>query len=163
MPLLLLSSFLYRHEVVAWLAASAALAVSALVPAAVAPTAAVIAGILLLQARDLSRERLYVGGMLAFHVAFWTAGWEAWPLPGSLLAPSLITAAVLLLLWWRLRLRTALVAMGFVLLPHARNWIPASTLQWGISVVALGFLALILSVAINWRLRHAGQPTNPGV
>ena len=62
---------------------------------------------------------------------------------------------------WRFRLSSAVLAVLLVLLPSVPLLLPGSTLEWGITVLAVGFLALVLGVAINWRLRHGSGITCP--
>jgi hypothetical protein len=147
-PFVLLLPFLIRHESLAWLSAAGAVAISTLYPTTVAPTAAFVGLLFVIHAYGLRQKRAYVGALLSFHIGLWTTGWQGGPFPPSDLLLSLITAAALLGVAWKSRLPTAVVAAVLVLL-----LVPRSILEWGITVLAIGFIALLAGVMINWHNR----------
>jgi hypothetical protein len=155
-PFVLLIPFLFRFESIVWLGAAGAVAVSTLVPTSVAPTAAFVGLLFVIHAYALRRRRAYVGAVLSFHVGFWTTGWQGGPFPESDLLLSLITAAALLGVAWRCRLPTAVVAAVAILL-----LVPRTVLEWGVTVLAIGFIALLAGVMINWHHRSPTQGLGP--
>jgi hypothetical protein len=147
-PFVLLIPFLFRFESIAWLSAAGAVAISTQYPATVAPTAAFVGLLFVIHAYDLRQRRAYVGAVLSFHVGLWTTGWQGGAFPEPDLLLSLITAAALLGVAWKSRLPTAVLAAVLVLL-----LVPRSILEWGITVLAIGFVALLAGVMINWHHR----------
>ncbi len=164
-PLLLLLPFLARSEPLVWASAAGAVAVGYLYPLTAAPTAALVGLLFVLHAYHSKQARLHVGAILAFHLAAWTVGWQGGPLPEFVHALNLITAAVLLGLAWRVRLKVAVLAAALVLAPIAPLLIPVSTLGWGVAALAMGFVALLLGFLVNWRegtrARTQGRPVGP--
>lgn len=152
-PLLLLLPFLHRHESLAWAGAAAAIGISVFVPGTVALSSAAAALVLAWHAHDWGIRRLGVGAVLSVYLAVWSFGWTGWPLPEPFLELNLATAAVCLAMAWKLRVKTAIPAAALVLLPSGGSVTPHTTLEWGIAVLALGFAALVMGVAISWRLR----------
>lgn len=141
-----------RQELLVWGAAAAAIGLAVFDPPTLAPTAAVTALVLAFRSREKSLRRLAVAAVLALHVAIWTFGWEGGAMPEPLLALGAGTAGVLMMFAWMLRLRTALPAAAVVLWPAARILAPSTALEWGLASLAAGFAALLLGVAVNWRL-----------
>jgi hypothetical protein len=104
-----------------------------------------------------SMWRLLSGSIVAVYLSAWTFGWSGDELPphALLLDASLVAVAALML--WRARTRA-------ILAPVALTWLhagaqagiitaPASALQWGIASVGSGFVLLLGSLVIAWRLR----------
>ena len=149
-PFLFLVSLVSRREAVLWTACGAALAVTFLNPPHVSPTALIIGALLLWKGRRLNRKRLYVGSVLTFYLAAWTVGWRSWPLPEENLWLSLLTAVVLLFMFWRFRLYEALLAILLAVVPFIRLFVSLDSLERGILLLATGFIALLLGLAVNW-------------
>ena len=161
-PLLLLLPFLHRREGLAWAGAAAAVGVTLFQPTLVPPTAALAGLTLLWHGYDLHRPRLYVASSLALFAALWTIELNGIGMPPPDLILSLASAAFLLVMAWTLRVKTAVPAAGLVLLPCADALIPASALQWGMTSLAAGFLALLIGVMVSWRLRiHPPPDSDP--
>jgi hypothetical protein len=156
-PFVLLIPFLFRFESIVWLSAAGAIAISTPYPATVAPTAAFVGLLFVIHAYGLGRRRAYVGAVLSFHVGLWTTGWQGGPYPEPDLLLSLITAVALLAVAWRNRLPTAVLAAVAVLL-----LVPRSILEWGVTVLAIGFIALLAGVMINWHHRSPTPGPSPG-
>jgi hypothetical protein len=156
-PFLLALPFLSRKgsESLAWVGGGGALAASLGAPPTVAPTALAVAVMLAWQARLTRRSGLWVGAVLSSYVALLTVGWETWPAPQPAVWLGLGTAAVLLVIAVHLRLPSAVVAALLVLAPHARQLTPRTRLELGITLLAAGFIALVLGVAVNWNARRA--------
>ncbi len=121
---------------------------------ATASTTAAFAGLALswLAHRE-ERPRLLVGAVISFYFAALTLGWSEGALPEPPLWLGLTTAAVLAGLLAVRPSLTALLAMVAILMPHARMLTPRGQLETGIALLALGFVALVLGVAINWDRR----------
>lgn len=109
-----------------------------------------------------SMLRLMTGSIVAVYLSAWTFGWAGGALPHHvmLLDASFVAAAVLMV--WRARSK-AIVA------PLALTWLhagvqagmisaPSSGLQWGLTAVLSGFVLLLGSLVIAWRLRAEAEP-----
>ncbi len=142
-PFLLLGTLRARREIGVWAGAAAAGAVAAATPAAAAPTAFAAAALFALQARRLGQDRLYLGAVLALHLAIRTAGWQQGPPPEAGWGLMLATAAALLLLAWRLRLPAAFVPLPLGLYEIRQELLALGTLELGSALLAVGFLALL--------------------
>ncbi len=161
-PLAVIIPLLNKKESHTWIACIAAITVAFWCPPAVAPTALGVGLFLSLmaQSRPLQR-RLIVGAVSAFYIACQTLGWQQWPLPPLNMAVNLVTAAVLLLIAWRLRMRCALLPLLFGLIPVIVRYIPLiirllkslSGFEWGVILLLIGFIALVVGVAVNWNMR----------
>jgi hypothetical protein len=155
-PFLLLF-FLSRKEVLWWISIFAAVALTFAEPAAVALSAFMVALISGIQAWNTKKYRLFVGTVLAWYLSIWTFGWRAWPLPEPNMVLMILTMMMLTVLAWKFRLSSPLLAVILVLIPAIRLFIPRTVLEWGILTLFVGFIALIVGVAINWRLRQTGN------
>ena len=87
---------------------------------------------------------------MSLYLAAWTHGWHSGPLPEPQLWLNVTTAAVLFVMAWRLQLLSAVLAAVVVMLPTWKNFVPQDTLEWGVLLLVIGFLALIVGVAIYW-------------
>jgi hypothetical protein len=151
-PFVLLLPFLARHETWAWIGALGALASSAASPPTVSTTALMVALALGWLGRDTRRGRLWVGAVLAVYLAAWTAGWQGGPLPEPPLWLAVGTAAVLVVMAWRLRLlMAALLAPVVTLLGVGRYLRELGPQGWGILLLVAGFYSLIVGIGLNWR------------
>jgi hypothetical protein len=145
-------------EMWSWLLGMAALALGLVRPSLMTSPAALIVGVAFcVQALRLRASRLWVAAILAVHFAVWTMGWGAWPLPLPAVWLSLTTAAVLALLAWRGQMPFALVVACLVAAPCVLAVLPQSRLEWGIVITALGFLTLIVGIAVSWDLRDRDE------
>ncbi len=153
-PFLLLATLRARREIGVWAGAAAAMAVAAAAPAAAAPAALLAAVLFVLQARRLGQDRLYLGAVMALHLAIRTAGWQQGPPPEAGWALMLATAAALLLLAWHLRLPAALVPLPLGLYEIRHQLLGLGALELGSALLLIGFLALFAGVAVNWRARR---------
>ena len=151
--LLLFVPLLSKHEWWIWAGSVNVLAIALFNPPAVSLTASVVAVVLGWKAWHTQQRRLYVGSVLAFYIAGWTFGWQQWPLPELNIWLSLGTAAVLILMAWRLNLSVALLPLIAGLYPVVKGLRSLSEFGWGILLLAIGFIALIVGVAINWSQR----------
>ncbi|MHC4915642.1 MAG: hypothetical protein ACYTGB_09135 [Planctomycetota bacterium] len=162
-PFLLIVPLLFDQEAVAWISVGAALLVALLHPPtfAAAPTgAAVVMGIC---AWGLARRRLWAGVVLAAELALWTLSWSGGALPGPVPWVHLASALVLLVLalCWSSPFFGAATAVS--LLPLGREYAPGNVLEWGVTLLAVGFLALVAGVAFNWNRRGERPGDHPPV
>jgi hypothetical protein len=150
----LLAALVSKIEAGVWLGGFIALAVTLVDPSHVSLAALAVGLVCCWKAWHLHRKRLYVGVVLAFYISVWTLGWQRWPLPEFNLWLSLVTAVILVVMAWRLRLRTALLPLILGLYPVVIVLRSLSVLGWGILLLAIGFIALIVGIMINWLQRH---------
>jgi hypothetical protein len=163
LPLLLLLPFLGRSEGLTWASATTALTISFLYPLTATPTAALVGLLFVVHAYDSKRRRLFVGAVLAFHTAAWTVGWAGGPLPDFVLALNLVSAAILVVIAWRMRLTTAGLAAALVLAPSVPLLLPTSMFEWGTAALGAGFIALLLGFLVNWRERPQSKAPQSSV
>jgi hypothetical protein len=147
-----------------------AVVLTALPGAAAASIAAfVVAGVFAYHAAREELRRLAVGAALALYAGVWLIGWQGGALPAL---PAIVSwqsaglVAVLIVIGWRLRVQLAWVALGLLALPavysYAPRFLPRTELGWGLLLLALGFVALLAGLAVNWWLRSVGpSPPNP--
>ncbi len=154
-PFLLLATLRARREIGVWAGVAAAMAVAGSAPATAAPAALLAAALFVLQARRLGQDRLYLGAVMALHLAIRTAGWQQGPPPEAGWALMLATAAALLLLAWRLRLPVALVPLPLGLYDLRHHLLGLGALELGSALLLIGFLALFAGVAVNWSARRS--------
>lgn len=149
-PWLLVLAFLHRREVWAWAGAALALLFATASEPTVAPTALLAALVLGWRGWREGCPRLYVGSVLAAHVALRTLGWEQGPMPEA--APWLFaaTAAVLIVVAWRFRVALALLPFVAALPPVVRRLQMMGYLAWGVALLGTGFLSLVAGVVYNW-------------
>ena len=170
-PLAVLITLFNKKECHAWIGGCVAIAVAFGYPPAVAPTALGAGLFLSLMAWSRSQQRLIVGAVCAFYIACQTFGWQQWPLPPLNLAVNLATAAVLLLIAWRLRMRCALLPLLFGLTPAIIKYMPLiirllksfSGVEWGIILLLMGFVALVVGIAVNWSMRGTDEHPTPNI
>jgi hypothetical protein len=157
-PLLLVSALTVRHEVAAWAAAAAALGVALLDPGTFAAAPAGAAAITALCAWRLGKRRLWAGTVLAAELALWTLSWSGGAFPEPVLWLHLAAALPLLVmaLCWSSAFFWAATAVA--VLPLVREYAPTSALEWGVALLAVGFLALVAGVALNWAKRGTAAP-----
>ncbi len=148
--LILLVPLLSKHEQLVWAGGIGTLAAAALDPSTVSLSALAVGTILAWQTWHLPQKRLAIGTVLALYIAAWTLGWQQWPLPEFNLWLSLAAGVVLVGLAWRLRLPIALLPLLAGVYPAIQVAHSMSMLERGIGLLAVGFLALIAGVAINW-------------
>lgn len=101
--------------------------------------------------------RLLGGSMFAVYLSAWTFQWTGGALPPHTLVLDAMFLAGAVMMVWKARTRA-------ILAPLAWTWVhagvqsglisaPTSTLQWGIASVGTGFVLLLGSLVIAWRLR----------
>lgn len=109
--------------------------------------------------------RLLTGAIVGVYLSLWTFGWQGGPLPHHTMMLEASLLAALLVMAYRARTR-------LVLTPLAPAWLhaglqagliaaPASTLQWGITSVGVGFVLLLGSLLVAFRLRAAPDTSSP--
>lgn len=147
-----------------------AVVLTALPGAAAASIAAfVVAGVFAYHASREELRRLAVGTALALYAGVWLIGWQGGALPAL---PAIISwesaglVAVLIVIGWRLRVRLAWVVLGLLVLPvadsYAPRFLPRTELGWGLLLLVLGFVALLVGLAVNWWLRGVAPfPSKP--
>jgi hypothetical protein len=106
------------------------------------------------KARQIRQKRLYIGAVLAFTVAAWLYGWQQWPLPMLSFWLASTTAAILILMAWRLKLPLALLPLLGGLYPAMQAVRSLSHIGRGYLLLIVGFLALFTGVAFNWSRRE---------
>jgi hypothetical protein len=151
--LLLLLPLLSKKEQKIWAGSGITLAFALFNPSTVSLTALAVGLVLGWQGWHLQQKRLYVGAVLAGYIAAWTFGWNRWPLPEFNLWFSLLTAAILIVMAWRLRLPIALLPLISSIYPAMKVVNSLNLLGKGILLLAIGFIALIVGVAFNWSQR----------
>jgi len=168
-PLAVIIPLFNKKESHTWIAGIFAIAVAFWNPPTVAPTALGVGLFFSLMAHSLPlQQRLIVGAVSAFYIACQTIGWQHWPLPPFNLAVNLVTAAVLLLIAWRFRMRFALLPLLFGLVPVIAKYMPLiirllkslSGFEWGIILLLMGFVALVIGIAVNWNMRGTDEEMN---
>lgn len=155
-PVLLLVAFLSNEERWVWTGSAGALLAATAEPAAVSATAMAVAAVIALQARRTGNGRFWTGCVLALHLAVWTIGWQSGPWPEAPTGWTIAMLSALLVLAWRLESPFAVlpIPLGLILLD-------LDTVGWGVALVAVGFLALIAGVAVNWKQRPKTWPDVP--
>jgi hypothetical protein len=153
-PFLLLSALLVRHEGTAWLGTLVALLVALNQPQTLWVTAGAAAAILAICSWRLDKRRLLVGAVLAAELAVWTYAWTGEGVPKALIWVHLVAAVAVAVIGLRWRLYVAIPGVLLALAPVARQLAPTTTMEWGIGLLAVGFLALVAGVALNWDRRH---------
>ncbi len=159
-PALLLTAFRWQEEGMVWVAGAFAVGLATEVPVTVTPTALVVAGVFAWRLWQTGSRRLIVGAVLSLHMALRTIGWQSGPLPEAGLWLVLPTAAVLIILVWRLRLTSAALALVAGAIGLREHLPQLGALGWGTVFLAGGFLSLITGVAINW-FQPALHPARP--
>jgi len=149
--------FLAKHEGWVWIGGLVIITLTSVIPYAVTPVAIFVAIAFGLKARETRRYRFFVGTVLFLYFACWTIGWEGKALPEANLWLNFIAAAILIVMAWRLRLPSAIFAAVLVMFPGANFLIPHGPLQWGILILVIGFIALIVGVAINWSQKKSQE------
>jgi hypothetical protein len=124
-------------------------AFAAQTPEAVAPERASVA--------SAERARAWAGAAFALHLAAWTVPWTGGAGPPHVLALDVALTLAVALLVWRARAHASLVPLGVCYLHFVvqARLVPAprTTVEWGASAVALGFVLLAGSLAASYRLR----------
>jgi hypothetical protein len=149
-PIILLLPFCFENEISVWASGLGAIALTSAEPLTVTPTAMIVSMVFVLHGWHGRRYRLFVGAVLAIYLAAWTVGWQDWPLPEPELWLTVATATGLLAVAWRYQLPSGLLGMVLTMLPLWKKLAPRDTLGWGILLLALGFLTLIVGVAVYW-------------
>ncbi len=156
-PAIVLLAFRVEEEAAIWAAGALSLALAMTVPAAAAPVAFLVAGVVAWRAHQLDRPRLLVGAVVAAHLALRTIGWQDGPLPAAQWWLVVATATALAILAWRRRLPAAALALAAGAFGLREYLLLLGALGWGMILLAAGFLSLITGIAINW-LQPALKP-----
>ncbi|MBN1673709.1 MAG: hypothetical protein JXR37_21860 [Kiritimatiellae bacterium] len=154
--LVILAAVFARRERWVWAGAMATVLFGLLYPSSLfCATAGLVAAVLAAQAWALRNGRLWVGAALALHLAGWTVGWAGGPLacPPLWLTVATMTVLLGLAVWWRKWFPFCCACL--VVLPSVLKFLPRNVFEWGIAVTFLGFIALVVGVAINWDLRRS--------
>ncbi|MEK7866078.1 MAG: hypothetical protein AAB434_05300 [Planctomycetota bacterium] len=169
-PFVLIVALLARDEVVAWIGAVVAFALTAGTPEVASPVAAAMGLLLLGCAHAWGRPRLHVAAIALLALSAQLAGWSPGHLPP--LVPWVWGLAGCALAWvgWRAAVRLAWAASVASLLlggsPWAHLCVPGNRLEWGLALLGAGFLWLVLGVAVNWAARRREpewtRGTDPG-
>jgi hypothetical protein len=108
--------------------------------------------------------RLLTGALFAAYLGGWTARWSHGAWPAHVLALDAALGLVVVLAVWRTHVRLPLLPLaacyGHLVVESRILPMPASTVAWGETIVALGFALLAGSLAVTFRLRTY---TAPGV
>ena len=139
-----------RQEAPAWICAFILLGGALTTPSELSAWAlAVGAGLAWIGWRQ-NRPRLYLGVVLCAYLSVWTLGISHLVPPEPSLVLNLLGAGAVLLVGWRYQLYTALPAAGLCLIPGATEYLPQNAFQWGVMLLALGFVKLFGGFAVNW-------------
>jgi hypothetical protein len=160
--LLMLLVLRLRREFWVWTACAGALALALPYPPAVAPTALACGFVAAVWAYRRGQPRVCVCAILALYFAAITVGWLEGPLPRPRLDLTIVFTAAFaaLLVLWRLPL-SALAGIA-IWGPWARELIPESKLELGITLLAAGFIALVLGVTYSWEKRRGSGEVSEG-
>lgn len=101
--------------------------------------------------------RLLCGSMVGVYLSMWTFGFHGGALPQHVLLLDVALAAVAAVMAYRPRARAMLGAAAMTWLHAAVQagivTAPRNGLQWGVALVGAGFVVLLGSLAIAWKLR----------
>ncbi len=160
-PFMLLVPLLFDREVAVWVSVPAALMVALLHPSTFALAPAGAAAVMAVCAVTLRRRRLWAGAILAAELALWTTSWSGGGFPGTV--PWLHAAAALVLLVLAICWSSPFMGAAAVvaLLPLGGEYAPGNVLEWGVTLLAVGFLALVAGVAFNWNRRGERGDAQP--
>jgi hypothetical protein len=147
--------FLAKNEIWSWLGGMAIISLTWLDPTTAPPASLIIGTVYCLKARQTGCGRFYVGSVVYLYMACLTIGWQGGTVPEPKIWLLIATCMILLLLAWRLRLQSALLALIPVILPAMKHLVPKSLLQWGALTIAVGFLALIAGIIVNLGIKSA--------
>jgi hypothetical protein len=150
-PWLLLALWLVKQEGWIWVLSGISIAITE--PATLCVIASIIGVTLIYKASALPQKRLYVGAVLAAYLSLWTYGWQQWPLPEVNLTISVVTAIVLIVIAWKLKLPFALLPLLAGVYPAVTGVQSLNFVEQGSLLLASGFLALLAGVAFNWSQR----------
>jgi hypothetical protein len=137
------------------------------VPTWFSPTAFLLVLLLLRQWRRISLWWVKAGGVACLYAGLWGLGWDGHGPDPAALAPlswkgMLVIAVALGLIWHGNRWVAIVVAVaGAAYLVEWPAIVPPSSLGAGILLLAVGFVALPLGIAINWALRPRPGPDTP--
>ena len=150
--------FLAKKERWPWAGSVIIVVLASVVPASVFPAALIVSAAFGIKARHLGIRRMYVGSVLYLYFALTMIGWQGVRFPEPNLWVTLLSIVCLLVMAWRMRLWSALIAAVLVIAPVARFPIPQTPLQWGILVLSVGFLALVGGVIVSVRFGKLKPP-----
>ncbi|MBI5537281.1 MAG: hypothetical protein HY898_31455 [Deltaproteobacteria bacterium] len=102
--------------------------------------------------------RLLTGALVCVYVSLWTRGWSGGPWPGHVIALDVLLTLGLAVMFFKVKVRTALVPLLGVYFHMAVQThlvtAPRTLLQWGNLSVGVGFALLIGSVGASWLMRR---------
>lgn len=112
-----------------------------------------------------ARLRLVVAASLAAYLALWTVSWTGGAWPAHVLALDIVLVGATAALVWKARQRIMLAPTSLSLTHYGIEVgliaAPTTTLGWGATSVSLGFVLLLGSLAVSWRLSRSAPP-EPG-
>jgi hypothetical protein len=105
------------------------------------------------------RARSFLGAIVGVYLAGWTLRWSGGPWPAHIVALDFGLAIVLLAMAWRQRSGLPLLPLSatyghIVIMGHLLPT-PETPIQWGVSLVSLGFLLLVGSLAASYALARS--------
>jgi hypothetical protein len=114
-----------------------------------------------------ARVRLLGGAMFAIWLSAWTRGWTGGALPAHVLALdlTLTLAAILFARKTRARAIFAPLSISYAHFAMQAGLVspPSSSLQWGVTTIVTGFVLLIGSLVLGWKMRpRTEEPVGPG-
>lgn len=147
-PLVVLLPLAMPREQLVWIVLAAALAIATQWPAEFSTVAALLALGAAVKAYRAGWPRVYVAATLTAYLG--AAGMQLPP-------PALATAAaiVLLLIAWRFRLWSAVLAAVICVTPALMPLLPQSLARWGALSLGAGFAALAGGLWVNYRASRA--------
>jgi hypothetical protein len=108
--------------------------------------------------------RFVTGAVFALWVGAWTVGYRGGDLPVHDVVLDVGLTLAVVLVAWRARARTLALPLA---LPYAHGAVqaqlvsaPSSSLEWGVTAVATGFVLLLGSLGLGWRLRDVAEPAS---
>ena len=155
-PYLALAPLLLKREVMVWISALVVLGLGLLDPGSLSNAALALAACLTWIGRRRNHPRLYLGVVVFAYLGGWTWGMGELALPDPNLTLSLLGTGAALLLGWRYQLYTAIPAAALCLAPGAYPYLPQTSFQWGVTLLALGFVKLFSGFAVNWYAKEPG-------
>lgn len=155
-PYLALAPLLLKREVTVWIGALVVLGFGLLDPSSLSNAALALAACLAWIGWRRNHPRLYLGVVVFAYLGGWIWGMSELALPDPNLTLSLLGTGAALLLGWRYQLYTAIPAAVLCLAPGAYPYLPQTSFQWGVTLLALGFVKLFSGFAVNWFAKEPG-------
>ncbi len=154
-PFIMIPVCMFKRETSVWGVCAASMLLSCLNPTTVCLTASSISIILVLNALRMKKNSLYTVAVVSVYFACIFFGWEGGALPEQVMVLDVITASILLVMGWRLKLKSAYAVLIIGLVYKFRQYIPENALEWGTFLIIIGIISLLSGLAINLRLKDA--------